>query len=305
MVNRTVGRGALLIAGSSLLAACAGGPSAQTAGSGAPRGARVVADVAGFTGPEAVRYDPDQDVYFVSNFGPGEPREADNNGYISRMRPDGTVEHLRFMSSGNGVMLHSPRGMFIVADTLWVADADGVKGFNRRTGAPVAGVDVATGRQIGFLNDVAASPDGTVYVTDTGTNTIYRVAGRTVSVAIQDTALTRPNGITWDARNDRFLVGAGGGAPIFAWRPGTPGVQVVGTSAGSRWDGVEVLPDGRILASSLADSTLYVFPAQGGTGQVVTKTTGLPADIAVDTRRFRVAVPNIARNMVEIWELPR
>lgn len=305
MARRIPARVALLLAASPLLAACAAGPSAESALSGPPRPASVVADVAGFTGPEAVRYDPDQDVYFVSNFGPGNPGEADNNGYISRMSADGTVEELRFMAAGNGVTLHAPRGMYIVADTLWVADADGVKGFHRRTGAPVAGVDVATGRQIGFLNDVAATPDGTVYVTDTGTNIIYRIAGRAVSVAIQDTALTRPNGITWDARNERFVIGAGGGPPILAWRPGTSAVQVVGTSAGSRWDGVEVLADGRILGSSLADSTLYVFPAGGGAGQAVIETTGLPADIAVDSRRFRVAVPNIARNRVEIWDLPR
>ena len=30
-----------------------------------------------------------------------------------------------------------------------------------------------------------------------------------------------------------------------------------------------------------------------------------PADIGVDTKRNRVAVPFVARNLVEIWQLPR
>jgi hypothetical protein len=36
------------------------------------------------------------------------------------------------------VTLHAPRGMSIVGDTLWVADADAVRGFDRRSGAPLA-----------------------------------------------------------------------------------------------------------------------------------------------------------------------
>jgi hypothetical protein len=31
---------------------------------------------------------------------------------------------------------------------------------------------------------------------------------------------------------------------------------------------------------------------------------GAPADIAVDTKRNRVAVPFFDRNLVEIWQLP-
>jgi hypothetical protein len=119
----------------------------------APEGA--VAFVRGFTGPEAVRYDPDQDVYFVSNFGDGNLEARDNNGFIARMTPEGAIEAMRFIAGGaNGVTLHSPRGMTIVGDTLWVADADAVRGFHRRTGAPLATADFSA-HDLGFLNDVA------------------------------------------------------------------------------------------------------------------------------------------------------
>ncbi|MBC8164913.1 MAG: hypothetical protein H7Y20_03450, partial [Bryobacteraceae bacterium] len=36
-----------------------------------PDSARLIASPSGFTGPEAVRYDPDQDVYFVNSWGKG------------------------------------------------------------------------------------------------------------------------------------------------------------------------------------------------------------------------------------------
>lgn len=102
----------------------------------------ILFSVTGLAGPEAVRYDPDQDVYFVANFGESgrEPRDA--NGFISRVSAeDGTVEELRFMTGTAATPLHMPRGMVIRADTLWVADVDGVHGFLRRTGRHAAFID--------------------------------------------------------------------------------------------------------------------------------------------------------------------
>jgi sugar lactone lactonase YvrE len=288
------------------LAACASVPASVdpsvpgTAGRAAAS-PRPVAVVEGFSGPEAVRYDPEQDVYFVANFN-GESGAADDNGFISRVRPDGTIEQLRFVAGGaNGVTLHAPRGMAIAGDTLWAADVDAVRGFHRRTGAPLATVSFA-GQDVGFLNDVAVGPDGALHVTDTGRDRVYRIGGGAISVAVADSALGRPNGITWDATGGRFLVVPFGGAhAIRAWRP-AGGLEEVGTGPGARYDGVEVLAGGRVLVASQADSSLHIF--EGGQGRAVIRVGGRPADIGVDTRRNRVAVPFIALDRVEIWALP-
>jgi sugar lactone lactonase YvrE len=283
----------------------------------------LVAAVDGLRAPEAVRYDPAADVYYVSNWSEGSASALDNNGFISRVRPDGTVDRMRFIAGGaGGVTLHAPRGMAIAGDTLWAADADAVRGFDRRTGAPVATVSFAA-YDPGFLNDVAVGPDGALYVTDTGRNRIYRIAGRAVTVAAADTALGAPNGITWDAAGRRFLVVPFGGAHVIrGWRPaaGAPAARAaaarvaldtVGESGGAQFDGVEVLAGAggpRVLVASQADSSLHLFTGAAGarlTGRPVVRLAGRPADIAVDTRRGRVAVPYVARNRVEIWQLPR
>jgi hypothetical protein len=259
----------------------------------------------GFVAPEAVRYDPDQDVYFVGNWGPGSASETDNNGYISRMKPDGQIENLKFIAGGtNRVVLHAPRGMYIVGDTLWVADADAVRGFNRRTGDKVANYDFS-GFDRGFLNDVAADATGTVYVTDTGRNKLYKVQGQGgPTVVVADSVLGAPNGITWDAANNRFIiVPFGGYRGIRAWVPGTTTMTDAGMSTGAKYDGVEVLSGGRVLVASQADSSLHLF--SGNTGHAIIHTLGPPADIAVDTKRNRVAVPVVAMNHVEIYELPK
>ena len=287
------------------LAACAstGTPAAGTAGTGEGAAAArpwFVRD--GFVAPEAVRYDPDQDVYFVGNWGTGSASATDNNGYISRMRPDGQIETMRFIAGGsNGVVLHAPRGMYIVGDTLWVADADAVRGFHRKTGAKLANVDFSV-LDRGFLNDVAADATGTVYVTDTGRNKLYKVTGGPTLV-VSDSILGAPNGITWDGANNRFIiVPFGGHKGIRAWAPGATTLTDIAMSTGARYDGVEVLPGGRILVASQADTSLHIFT--GNSGRAILRTLGPPADIAVDTKRNRVAVPVVARNHVEIWELP-
>jgi len=291
------------------LSACAssGTPAAGTAGTSGAAAAGTAAAKPwfvreGFVAPEAVRYDPDQDVYFVANWGAGSASATDDNGYISRMKPDGQIESMRFIAGGaNGVVLHAPRGMYIVGDTLWVADADAVRGFHRKTGAKLANVDFS-GLDRGFLNDVAADATGTVYVTDTGRNKLYKVTGGP-TVVVADSALGAPNGITWDAANNRFIiVPFGGHKGIRAWAPGATTLTDIGMSTGARYDGVEVLSGGRILVASQADTSLHIF--SGNSGRAILRTLGPPADLAVDTKRNRVAVPVVARNHVEIWELP-
>lgn len=260
-----------------------------------------VASVSGLSGPEAVRYDPDQDVYFVSNFN-GEP-QGDSNGFITRALADGTVDSLRFMVGTSASPMHGPRGMFITADTLWVADADGVHLFHRRTGAQLRFVDFRSFAP-GFLNDIVQGPDGAIYITDTGRPRVYRISGGTVTIAIEDTALGMPNGITWDSANSRYVLAAWSpGPPIRAWGgDGRTGVTAIGAAGGGRNDGIELVGD-RLLIASQADSSINVLA--GGTVRPFIRVPGAPADIGVDTRRSRVAVPYVALNRVDIWALPQ
>jgi len=311
-------RCSLLLLAAFLLAAC--GPGGPPDGTEAPRGPddvswdqvqdsthRVVV-IEGLSGPEAVRYDPDQDVWFIANWnGGGNERNAD--GFISRAAADGTMEDLRFMVGTEAAPLHAPRGMYIVADTLWVADVDGVHGFHRRTGAQVAFADLSH-LEPGFLNDVAAGDDGVPHVTDSSQPRFYRVTtlpdgSRSGEVALEDERMGPANGVTWDPASGWFVFAPWGqGVTTFhAWRPGEPEMVEVGQSPdGGRFDGLEMVGS-RILAASQVDRALHLVEAEGG--RPVVMTPGAPADIGLDTERFRVAVPYIALDRVDIWQLPR
>lgn len=262
--------------------------------------ATPLAVAAGFDGPEGVRYDPDQNVFFVSNFA-GDGDALDTNGFISRLRADGTVDSLRFIQGGRGgVILHGPRGMAIHGDTLWVADADAVRGFDRRTGAPLRSFDF-TPLQPGFLNDVTVGGDNTLWITDTGRRHIYRIAAGVIETALSDTALGGPNGITWDRAGLRFFI-----APYFEgqgllqWQPGGV-ISTMALGVGGRYDGVEVIGPDSVLVASQTDSTIHLFTA--GRGRPLLKLAGRPADIGWNASARVVAVPYVSRDTVEFFRI--
>lgn len=285
-------------------------PAGDTAASTTPQ---QVGEATGFKVPESVRYDAELDVYYVANIN-GNPSQKDNNGYISRVRADSTSVVTTLAEGGrNGVTLHAPKGMALRGDTLYVTDIDAVRLFNRRTGASLGSVDLRA-QNATFLNDATAGPDG-IYVTDTGirfdaqgnvthpgVDRVFRIAGRTVTEALRGDSLARPNGITWDATGNRFVIVPFGGNALLAWAPGQAAPTTMVSGPG-QFDGVEVLANGNILVSSWADSTVHVV--HGGS-HMMPFVTGLPApaDIGVDTKRNVLAVPLFNDGKVAFFSIP-
>jgi sugar lactone lactonase YvrE len=66
-----------------------------------------------------------------------------------------------------------------------------------------------------------------------------------------------PNGITWDAANQRFIVVLGANS-VLAWKPGETTVTKLWTGPG-QFDGVEFTKDGALLVSSWADSSVHRY----------------------------------------------
>jgi hypothetical protein len=271
----------------------------------------LIGTVSGFETPESVRYDPARDVFYVSNV-TGNPQAKDNNGFISRVRGDGTVDSLRFIAGGrNGVTLHSPKGMFLNGDTLWVADIDALRAFNVASGASVQNIDLSPNGAL-FLNDVTRKPDGTFFITDTrlvfgdsgvshrGGDRVYQVAtDDRITIAVENDTLGRPNGVFWDQEGNRLLIAAIGERRIFEWRDST--LRLIAEGPGG-YDGVESLGGGRFLISAQDDSSISVL--ENGMLTKVIPGIDSPGDIGWDPARRRVFVPLLGANQVMIWQLP-
>jgi sugar lactone lactonase YvrE len=299
-----------------LLVSCGGGDRAAdtTHASGASAAsATKLGETAGMKTPESVRYDPELDVYYVSNIN-GNPSQKDGNGFIMKVRADSTDVATMLVEGGkNGATLNAPKGMALAGDTLYVADIDAVRMFDRRTGAPLGSVDLGA-QKATFLNDVVRTPDGTVYVTDTGiqfgptgamthpgVNRIFRIVKGKAFEAARGDSLANPNGITWQGTSGgttgRFILAPFGGKDVQTWENGAALPRRLATGPGS-YDGVEVL----ILVSSWADSSVNVV--RDSTMTRLIGGVSAPADIGVDTKRMVVAIPRFNDGKVEYYRIP-
>jgi len=257
-----------------------------------------------FQTPESVVYDRVMDAYAVSNIN-GSPFDRDDNGFISRLAPDGRVVELRWIDgASDSVRLNAPKGLAIRGDTLYVADIDSVRLFDRTTGSTIGawGVPGAS-----FLNDVAVGPDGTVYVTDTGLDQqfvarnggIYQFDATGRSRLLVRMRGNGPNGIVADS----------GGLYVVSWNGEfahvTPRGEVhsLPRPAHPQLDGLIRLPNGALVASVWHDSSLVRL--NPGDSAWTTIATGVlsPADIGYDTRRGRVLIPIFQGNRIEVRPL--
>lgn len=266
---------------------------------GAACAQHVIADV-GFEGPEAARYDAAGDRLIVSNLG---ERGAPNDGFISLVSPDGEVLELKWIAGGDGVELYDPLGVFIKGDTLYVADTDAVRLFDRVSGEPRGAIPVEGAVR---LNDLVVADDGTIYVTDSGTaeddGALYRISpDRQVHVfAARSPDLHRPNGVALTA--DGLVVHGGLLASNLVFR--TPQGEVVRELAlpTGRIDGIVALDDGSLLVASQDGGNVYHVSAAGEATEVAGG-IAVPAAIGFDTRRNRLVVPQISAASLTLFDL--
>jgi len=119
--------------------------------------------------PESVVFAPKQNVLFVSNVN-GKPDQKDQNGFISKISPsNGSIIELNWVTG-----LNAPKGIVITNNNskLYVSDITDLVEINIASGKIIKRFN-APGSS--FLNDVVSDNQGNIYVSDTITNTIYKL----------------------------------------------------------------------------------------------------------------------------------
>lgn len=129
-------------------------------------GGAVLADeswtVGGFNMPESAIFDAPRDRIILSTI-IGNPGEADGEGSIVLLSPDGEV-----IDSDWATGLDAPKGMAIVGDILLVADLTRLHEIDLVTGQIRRSLDLP---EAVFLNDIT-SDNETAYITDMLADTI-------------------------------------------------------------------------------------------------------------------------------------
>ncbi|MCG8413982.1 MAG: hypothetical protein MI746_07165 [Pseudomonadales bacterium] len=129
-----------------------------------------------FNMPESAVIDEASEYIYVSNVN---VYAKDANGFISRISIDGNERQLQWLQG-----LDSPTGLAIHADRLFLADYD-----------QLVEVDLTSAEIVNrypspdtdpVLNDVAIATDGTVFVSGSGSRSIYRLVDGALEVWLHD-----------------------------------------------------------------------------------------------------------------------
>ncbi|MCB2199139.1 hypothetical protein KQI63_07010 [bacterium] len=254
----------------------------------------------GLKTPESVFHDAEMDVYFVSNLGGPQPLEKDNNGFISKLNPDGTVARLKWVAGGeNDVTLNAPKGMGKGGDELYVTDIDVLRVFDINTGAHKMDIPLPGAT---FANDVSVGK-GIIYVTDTGANgagAIYTVSfegsERTMVVEelVRDGNLHNPNGI-YEDHDVLYMVPYGGSEVFQVMMDGT--YKTISIAPTGSLDGLVKLKDGRLAFTSWEGNCIYAMTMDGAMRKIYTDLES-PADIGYDRGRNLILVPQFMKDRV-------
>ena len=170
----------------------------------------------GFQNPYGIAVDPKSGNIYVSNVN-GAMDGRDDNGFISRLKPDGSVDQLHFIDGvSKELTLHAPKGMAISGTTLYVCDIEKLHAFDVEKGKLLFDVNFGDLPVIHFY-DIASGPDDALYITEGPNNIVYRIAisrlHEVTTLAYGDW-LGNPRGITWVNARQVFAVAGGASGKI-------------------------------------------------------------------------------------------
>lgn len=253
--------------------------------------------VTGLRHPQSFVSDPATGHYFISNMNGAEAGQA-SSGFITKLDRDGKILALHFIRGGTGkTVLHTPKGLAVAQGVLYVADVDTLRGFDTKTGLPVAEVRLGPDGQADLADVAYDEPRNLLYVSDTRANTIYRVdlaRQHAVSVLAHDPTLAGPRGLAVNPRTGRLVVVSWNKGKILEVAPDGALTELVSNSFfSSRFqnlDGVDFDTWGTLYVSDYTAGKVWRMRADRHF-DVIAEFLPSPADISVDRQNHLILVP--------------
>lgn len=242
--------------------------------------------------PESVIYNENHNIFYVSNMNL-EPRKKDGNGFISRIDQEGNIIDLKWIEG-----LSSPKGLALVADTLYTADVDEIVAMDVNSGKILRRISIA---EAGMLNDITADNEGNLYISDTDANRIYQHRNGEISVWY-DEQLTGPNGLLW--QKDLLLVASQGSNDLKSIHMNDKKITLLTDSInradGIAWTGIE----GYYIVTDWEGEIFMINPDYSKTSLLRTKEQGVhSADIEYVPGMNLLLVPTFYDNRVVAYRL--
>lgn len=263
---------------------------------------KLLWETKGLAQPESVVIDPATGAIYVSNI-VGAVMQKDGNGFIAKLSGEGKIVTRQWVKG-----LDAPTGLALYDRTLYVADIDQLIAINAASGEIVKRYPA---KGATFLNDVAVDAEGTVYVSDTPTNTIWRLKDGSFEPWLANDKLNGPNGLL--VQGDALIVASLGKIPSVGQKQDLAGLSVVSLKDQSvaplgngkpigNLDGLALLQPGVFLVTDWAAGALYRVDSKGKAELLIDLNQG-SADLAYLPDKKVALIPMMLDNSLVAYRL--
>ena len=263
---------------------------------------KLLWETKGLAQPESVVEDPATGVIYVSNIN-GAVMQKDGNGFISRLTADGKMLERQWVKG-----LNSPTGLALHDRTLYAADVDQLIEINAASGEILKRYDA---KGAVFLNDAVVDDDGTVYVSDTPMNTIWRLKDGSFEPWLANDALNGPNGLLIQGKT--LIVASLGKVQsqgqkkelgtLLAVSLDDQKVSKVGKGELiGNLDGLQAIQPGVYLVTDWAQGALYRVDAKGKVDELIDLNQG-SADLSYLPGKKMLLIPMMLDNSLVAYRL--
>ncbi|GGZ16691.1 hypothetical protein GCM10007049_06330 [Echinicola pacifica] len=251
--------------------------------------------------PESAYYDEGSEAWYISNLGGGKVTlEKDQYGWITKLDKQGELVEARWVQG-----LDAPTGMSSWKGHLYVGDRGVLVDIDLKSGEVIQKIKLPGSE---FINDVAISSEGQIYISDTFTNRIYKVspAGE-VEIWLESEKLEFPNGLlisedelivaTWGPMTNLATFETSKKGSLLKINLKDKSIKPVGIGAPiANLDGV-LLYDGHYYATDWTGGKLLKIDAKGNVEEIVTGFNQF-ADLGINPQSGEIMIPEMSKNRV-------
>jgi DNA-binding beta-propeller fold protein YncE len=192
-----------------------------------------------FKAPESLVFDPQRGFLYVSNLIKDvHDGSFYGDGFISKTNMNGEIIKAEWITN-----LTAPTGVSIFNDMLYIVERFGVVIYDLKQ-------DKISNRYLiqntSFLNDITVDLDTNIYITDSGSKTIYKIKNGNVEKWLETEEISYLNGILYD--DGKLIIGVNGDTSLKSVDIKTKEIQKIAMLGEGAIDGIKKCGDDYLVS---------------------------------------------------------